>query len=86
MKTEDDENNTKGTTSVACHFENLDGIENFEIGFSSKFLVEMLNNLDTNEVVFKLASPTSAGLIYPQNEKETSEDILMLLMPVMLNA
>lgn len=86
LKTEDDENNTKGTTSVACHFENLDGIENFEIGFSSKFLVEMLNNLDTNEVVFKLASPTSAGLIYPQNEKETSEDILMLLMPVMLNA
>ena len=70
---------------MPCQFENADGIEDYEIGFSVKYLLEILNNLDTPEVIFKFAQPTSAGLIYPLYETETEEDILMLLMPVMLN-
>ncbi len=58
--------------------------EDIEIGFNAKFLIEMLNNLDANEVVIQLSAPNRAGLIVPA-EKDDNEDILLLVMPVMLN-
>lgn len=58
--------------------------EDIEIGFNAKFLVEMLNNLSSKEVTFKFSVPNRAGLIIP-SEKGEHEDILMLVMPVMLN-
>lgn len=64
---------------------NYDG-EDMDIGFNSKFLHEMLNNLDSPEVIFEMSQPNRAGLIKPVNEEERpSEDILMLIMPLMLN-
>lgn len=61
-----------------------DGDE-MEIGFKSNFLVEILNNLSTSEVVFELSDPTRAGIILPKDNENPSEDILMLLMPMMIN-
>jgi len=58
--------------------------DEMEIGFNAKFLIEMLNNLDTNTLSFELSAPNRAGLVVPL-EKEDDEDILMLVMPVMLN-
>ena len=58
--------------------------EDIEIGFNAKFLIEMLNNLDAKEVVIQLSAPNRAGLIVPV-EKDDNEDILLLVMPVMLN-
>lgn len=58
--------------------------EDIEIGFNAKFLVEMLNNLSCKEVSLKLSAPNRAGLILPAQQDE-NEDILMLVMPVMLN-
>jgi DNA polymerase-3 subunit beta len=58
--------------------------EDIEIGFNARFLIEMLNNLDTKKVVLKLSEPNKAGLISP-DESGDNEDILMLAMPVMLN-
>ena len=58
--------------------------EEIEIGFNARFLIEMLSNLDTKEVVFKFSQPNRAGLIEP-GVKEDHEDVLMLVMPVMLN-
>lgn len=58
--------------------------EDIEIGFNAKFLIEMLNNLDAKEIVIQLSAPNRAGLIVPV-EKDDNEDILMLVMPVMLN-
>jgi len=58
--------------------------EDIEIGFNAKFLVEMLNNLSSGEVTFKFSAPNRAGLIIP-SEKDDHEDMLMLVMPVMLN-
>ncbi|MDE0559326.1 DNA polymerase III subunit beta [Algoriphagus sp. NF] len=58
--------------------------EDIEIGFNAKFLVEMLNNLSCKEVSLKFSAPNRAGLILPA-EQEENEDILMLVMPVMLN-
>ena len=58
--------------------------EDIEIGFNAKFLIEMLNNLDAQQVSIQLSAPNRAGLIVPI-EKDENEDILMLVMPVMLN-
>ena len=62
---------------------NYDG-DDMEIGFNSRFLVEMLNNLESTEVRLEMSEPSRAGLLKP-SEKEENEDILMLVMPVMLN-
>ncbi|MEM9981349.1 MAG: DNA polymerase III subunit beta [Bacteroidota bacterium] len=58
--------------------------EEMEIGFNAKFLIEMLSNIRTKEVKFEMSASNRAGLLMP-SEMEESEDILMLLMPVMLN-
>ncbi|ELR69648.1 DNA polymerase III beta subunit [Fulvivirga imtechensis AK7] len=55
-----------------------------EIGFNAKFLIEMLNNVDSDKVELRLSEPNKAGLLLP-TEKDDNEDILMLVMPVMLN-
>jgi DNA polymerase-3 subunit beta len=58
--------------------------QEMEIGFNAKFLIEMLSNLSSRVIAFELSAPNRAGLIVP-SEKEVGEDILMLVMPVMLN-
>ncbi len=60
--------------------------EDIEIGFNAKFLIEMLNNLDAKEITLKLNAPNTAGILFPaEAEKDENEDILLLVMPVMLN-
>lgn len=54
------------------------------IGFKSTFLIDILNNIAAQEVTIELADPSRAGVIVP-TEQEENEDILMLLMPMMLN-
>ncbi|UII23351.1 DNA polymerase III subunit beta [Fulvivirga ligni] len=58
--------------------------EDIEIGFNAKFLIEMLNNVDSDKVELRLSEPNKAGLLIPL-DKNDNEDILMLVMPVMLN-
>ncbi len=59
--------------------------EDMEIGFNSKFLMEMLNNIDTDEITIEMSEPNRAGIILPGNKDDENEDMLMLVMPVMLN-
>lgn len=54
------------------------------IGFKSSFLIEILNNISATEVTLELSDPSRAGLILPV-ENNGEEDLLMLLMPMMLN-
>lgn len=63
---------------------NYDG-DDMEIGFNSRFLMEMLNNIDTTEVRLEMSEPSRAGLLMPSNKENEDEDVLMLVMPVMLN-
>lgn len=58
--------------------------EDIEIGFNAKFLIEMLSNMDSDKIKLTMSAPNKAGVILP-SEKDNSEDILMLVMPVMLN-
>ncbi|MDX2002711.1 MAG: DNA polymerase III subunit beta [Chitinophagales bacterium] len=64
-----------------CSYDGAD----MEIGFNAKFLIEILNVLDSDEVNFELSSPNRAGVIVP-TDKDDNEDVLMLVMPVMLNS
>lgn len=59
--------------------------DDMEIGFNSRFFQEMLANLDTKEVKLEMSAPNRAGILTPVDNPNEGEDVLMLLMPVMLN-
>ncbi len=82
LTAEDLDYSNEARERLNCHYEGND----MEIGFNSKFMVEMLNNLETDQVVVEMSEPNRAGLILPLDTDNKDEDILMLVMPVMLNA
>ena len=67
---------------LSCQF---DG-EDMEIGFNARFLSEMLSNLDSENVTVEMSAPNRAGILFPTEKENASEEILMLVMPVMLNS
>ncbi len=67
---------------LSCQYEGDD----MEIGFKSLFLIEILANLKSPEVVIELSDPSRAGLFLPVQKDNDDEDVLMLLMPMMINA
>ncbi len=66
---------------INCEYEG----EEIEIGFKSTFLQEILTNISTGDVRVEMSDPTRAGLLLPAENHE-DEDMLMLLMPMMINA
>ncbi len=67
---------------LKCQYEG----DEIEIGFKSVFLLEILANIASQDVMIELADPTRAGLFLPAETDNESEDLLMLLMPMMINA
>ena len=59
--------------------------DDMEIGFNSRFLIEMLSNLSSEEVNFEMSAPNRAGILTPVEKDDPNEDVLMLVMPVMLS-
>jgi DNA polymerase-3 subunit beta len=80
VSAEDLDFSNEANERLSCEHEG----EDIEIGFNARFLVEMLSNIDSDQIRLSMTAPNKAGVIYPA-EKEKSEDILMLVMPVMLN-
>lgn len=70
----------EATEQLTCTYEG----DPLTIGFNAKFLIEMLNVLETDEVRMELSTATRAGILLPTETNE-DEDILMLVMPVMLS-
>ena len=70
----------EGNERMKCQY---DG-EDLQIAFNAKFLIEMLNGADTPEINMELSTPTKAGIIKP-TEQDENEELLMLVMPLMLN-
>lgn len=68
--------------SLLCDYEG----EDIVIGFKSTFLIEILSNIETTTVLVELADSTRAGVFKPVYEQQPSNDTLMLLMPMMINA
>ena len=58
--------------------------DDLEIGFNSKFLMEMLNHIKTQEVILEMSEPNKAGILLPSGETNENEEVLMLVMPVMI--
>ena len=65
---------------LPCEYEG----EDMEIGFNARFLVEMLNVVDTEQVAINLSAYNRPGIIKPAEDSD-DEDLLMLLMPIVLN-
>ncbi|MGE0020575.1 MAG: DNA polymerase III subunit beta [Draconibacterium sp.] len=67
---------------LACEYEG----DEMEIGFKSTFLQEILTNISASDVKVEMSDPTRAGLLLPAENADENEDMLMLLMPMMINA
>jgi DNA polymerase III subunit beta len=80
ISAEDLDFSNEANERLSCEHEG----EDIEIGFNARFLIEMLSNLDTDQIKLNMSASNKAGVILPA-EKEKNEEILMLVMPVMLN-
>ena len=80
ISAEDLDYSNEANERLTCDYEG----EEMEIGFNAKFMVEMLGNISSNMISLEMSQPNRAGLIIPSDKKE-NEDILLLVMPVMLN-
>ncbi len=67
---------------LSCQYEG----DEMEIGFKSVFLSEILANIGSTEVVFEMSDPSKAGIMLPFESNSENEDVLMLLMPMMVNS
>jgi DNA polymerase III subunit beta len=81
LAAEDMDYSNEARERLNCNYEG----EDLEIGFNSRFLGEMLNISDAEEVSLEMSQPNRAGILRPVNNPNPSEDILMLVMPVMLS-
>ena len=54
------------------------------IGFKGSSFIEILSNFDCSEVIIQLADPSRAGLVLPSEQPE-NQDVLMLMMPMLIN-
>ncbi|HEY6976800.1 MAG TPA: DNA polymerase III subunit beta [Chitinophagaceae bacterium] len=70
----------EGNERMNCQYDGND----LQIAFNAKFLIEMLGAADSEEVKVELSTPTKAGIVKP-TEQTDGEDLLMLVMPLMLN-
>ena len=71
---------TSAEERIPCAYEG----DELSIGFKATYLIDILGNISSTDVILQLADPSRAGLILPLENQE-NEDLLMLLMPMMLN-
>lgn len=79
LTSQDIDFSTSAEESLSCQYEG----EPINIGFKSQFIIDIINNLETQDVVLELADPSRAGLFLPI-ENDENEDLLMLLMPMLI--
>ena len=72
--------NTSGNDSINCQY----GGEDIKIGFGAPTLIKILNSMSTKEIKIQLKNPQSSGIILPL-ENEPNEDLLILIMPMLIN-
>ena len=72
----------KAEERLTCQYEG----EDMEIGFNSRFVIDMLNNIGSNQICIEMSAPNRAGIILPLDGQNDDEETLMLVMPVMLNS
>jgi DNA polymerase-3 subunit beta len=80
ISSEDLDFSTAAKEQLVCEY---DG-KPMNIGFKGSSLLEILSNIDSDDIIINLADPSRAGIIVPATQPE-NEDILMLIMPMLLN-
>ncbi len=80
LTAEDIDFSSEAKERLTCSY---DG-EDIEIGFNSRFMQDMLSNLESDNVIVEMSAPNRAGILLPEQKEDDPEDILMLIMPVML--
>ena len=80
ISAEDIERNSEARETVMCEYD----AEPMEIGFNAVYLAEVLENARAEDIVFEFSSPNRAGVVRPASQPD-GEEVLMLIMPVMLN-
>ena len=81
ISAEDIDYSNKAEERLTCDYQGDD----MQIGFNSRFLTEMLNNLNASEVQLEMSLPNRAGILTPIDGLDEGEHVTMLVMPVMLN-
>ena len=81
LSAEDLDYSNEANEALDCEYSGKD----MEIGFNAKLISELLSNLSSKFVDIKLSEPNKAGLLIP-SDQDANEDILLLVMPVMLNS
>ena len=81
ISAEDVDYSNEASEKLSCDYNG----EAMDIGFSSKLMMEMLNNISSNLIDLEMSAPNKAALIIPKS-LEDGEEILMLIMPVILNS
>ena len=81
ISAEDLDFSNKADERLICSYEGDD----MQIGFNSRFLLEMLNHLNSSEILLEMSIPNRAGILTPIDGLEEGEEITMLVMPVMLS-
>lgn len=81
ISAEDIDYSNKAEERLNCDYQGDD----MQIGFNSRFLTEMINNLNSDNVQLEMSLPNRAGILTPIDGLDDGEQITMLVMPVMLN-
>jgi DNA polymerase-3 subunit beta len=81
ISAEDIDYSNKAEERLTCDYQGDD----MQIGFNSRFLTEMLNNLSSDDVQLEMSLPNRAGILTPNDGLDDGELVTMLVMPVMLN-
>ncbi|KAB1068667.1 DNA polymerase III subunit beta [Tamlana haliotis] len=82
ISAEDIDYSNKAEERLTCDYQGDD----MQIGFNSRFLTEMLNNLNADDVQLEMSMPNRAGILTPVDGLDEGEQVTMLVMPVMLNS
>lgn len=80
VSSEDIDFSTSAKEQLSCEYNGSP----ISIGFKGSSLMEILSNLTSDNIIIQLADPSRAGIIVPAEQPE-NEDILMLIMPMLLN-
>ena len=80
LETDDYDFSKTATESVMCEY----GGSPMSIGFKGSAFIDVLSNLESEQVILKLADPSRAGVVVPA-ESNDDQEVLMLLMPMLIN-
>ena len=80
MSSQDIDFSTSAEEHLDCEYNGTP----MNIGFKGTSMIEILTNITSSEIILELADPSRAGIIVPSEQSE-NEDVLMLIMPMLLN-